>query len=157
MVDMSIIEALEQFGVVRRLINRLGIIYLKNGDLGPKRMLLLRFVHEQKQCTMGAISAGIGSDKASVTRMVSSLVKAKYLERTYGKQDRRETMVRLGPTAKTVIPEIERIYKQLAEDFAGALSVNERATLLRILKKIEPRLQQAINLLLEEDSSESEE
>lgn len=145
---MSIIEVLEQFGVVRRLINRLGIIYLKNGDLGPKQMLLLRFVHKQKQCTMGTISAGIGSDKASVTRMVSSLVKAKYLERIYSKQDRRETMVSLGPYAKAVIPEIERIYGKLAADFSGALSVSEKATLLTILKKIEPRLQQAIDVLL---------
>ncbi len=152
---MSIIEVLEHFGLVHRQLNRLGIIYLKKGDLGPKQMLLLRFVFKQKQCTMSTISSGIGSDKASVTRMVSSLVKAKYLERIGSKNDRREIMISLGHNAKMIIPEIERIYKRLAEDFGGSLTANERVTLLAILKKIEPRLQRAIDAVLEIESDDS--
>ena len=66
---------------------------------------------------MTDISVGIGSDKASVTRMVNSLVRIKYLELTHSKDDHRVIFVSLGPKAKKIIPEIERTYSLISNDF----------------------------------------
>jgi len=142
---MSTNEILEQFGLVRRKINRLLIIYLKEISLGPKQMLLLRFVHKHELCTMTDISTGVGSDKSSVTRMINSLVKTKYLELTYSKDDHRAVLVSLGSKAEKIIPQIEKTYARLSKNFASSLNEQEQTTLLAILKKIEPSLQKTIN------------
>jgi len=129
-------EILEQFGLVRRKINRLGIFYIKETDIGPKQMLLLRFVNKHDRCTMTDISSGVGSNKSSVTRMINSLVKTKYLELTPSKDDHRVIHVSLGPKAKKIIPQIEQVYIKLSKNFAGSLTTEEQTTLLKILKKI---------------------
>ncbi len=98
---------------------------------------------------MSDIACGIGSDKASVTRMVNSLVTGNFLERRSSDSDHRETVIHLGKKAKTVLPEIEKIYSRLSEEFAGELSSSERKTLLILLKKIEPRIQRAIATVVE--------
>ena len=144
MIDMSTNKILAQFGLVRRQLNRLGMIYLKEINIGPKQMLLLRFVNKHGQCTMTDISSGIGSDKASVTRMVNSLVEATCLKLTYNKDDHRVVFVSLGAKAKKLIPHIERIYGQLSKDFAGSLPVGEQTKLLTTLKSIESHLQKTI-------------
>lgn len=144
---------LEQFGLVRRQLNRLGIIYLKEIGLGPKQMLLLRFVHKHEHCTMTDIAGGVGSDKASVTRMVNSLVEARYLELMHNKDDQRMIFVTLGSKAKKVIPQIERIYMRVSKDFASSLTAKEKTTLLSILKKIEPGLKITIDTAIEKNKT----
>lgn len=142
---MSTIKILEQFGVVRRQINRLGIIYLKEIDMGPKQMLLLRFVSKHRLCTMSEISCGVGSDKASVTRMVNALVSAKYLDRVTSQDDRREIRISLGVKAKKIIPNIDNIYRKISDDFTSSLSTQERNSLLLMLNKIQPHLHKIIS------------
>lgn len=135
---MSIsVELLEQYGNVKRSIGRTAVQYVRVLGIGPKQLIALRLIGKKKKCTMAEIAEGTNSDKASVTRVINTLVESGWLEREYGKEDRRQILISLTAKGIRNFAKVERIYGKIAEKFASSLDAKEQRELLRLLKKIE--------------------
>lgn len=113
---------------------------LRELGFGPKQLVALRLVGKRKQCTMAEIADGTNSDKASVTRVVSSLVDAGWLQREHGVSDRRQVFIKLSAKGSRNFTKIEKTYGQIADHLASFLEPKEQKELLRILSKIESGL-----------------
>src|SRR5688572_28299526 len=107
---MNNIIALENFGLIRRQLNKLAINYLKDLPFGPKQIILLRFLKKSNGSSMADVAHAVGSDKAAVTRMVKSLVDQSFLRLEQNSKDSRQKLVYLTPKAKNLIPKVDNIY-----------------------------------------------
>lgn len=134
---LSNVMLLEKYGNVRRAVGRMAVHYLREIGLGPKQLVALRLIGMQKQCTMAEIAEGTNSDKASVTRIVSSLVDAGWLQREHGVSDRRQIFIMLSTKGSRNFSKIEKVYEQIADHLASVLEPKEQKELLRLLSKIE--------------------
>lgn len=128
---------LEKYGSTRRAVGRMAVHYLRELGFGPKQLVALRLVGKRKQCTMAEIADGTNSDKASVTRIVSSLVDAGWLQREYGVSDRRQIFITLSAKGSRNFSKIEKTYELIADHLASVLEPKEQKELLRLLTKIE--------------------
>jgi DNA-binding MarR family transcriptional regulator len=138
LIDMSInVMLLEKYGEVRRAIGRMAVHFLGDLGFGPKQLVVLRLIGKRKQCTMAEVAVGTNSDKASVTRVVSSLVDAGWLQREHGVSDRRQVFITLSAKGSRNFSKIERTYGQIADHLASVLEPKEQKELLRLLSKIE--------------------
>jgi len=128
---------LEKYGDVRRAVGRMAVHYLRELGFGPKQLVALRLIGKRKQCTMAEIAEGINCDKASATRVVSSLVEAGWLQREHGVSDRRQVVITLSPKGSRNFSKIKETYEQIADRFASVLEPKEQKELWRLLTKIE--------------------
>lgn len=128
---------LEKYGDVRRAVGRMAVQFLREPGFGPKQLVALRLIGKRKQCTMAEIAEGINCDKATVTRVVSSLVDAGWLQRKHGVSDRRQIFITLSAKGSRNISKIEKTYGQIADHLASFLEPKEQKELLRLLSKIE--------------------
>ncbi len=131
---------LETFGNVRRAVGRMAVHHLRELGFGPKQLVALRLIGKRKQCTMAEIAEGTNSDKASVTRVVSSLLDAGWLQREHGVFDRRQVFISLSTKGSRNFLKIEKTYEQIADHLASVLEPKEQKELLQLLSKIENRL-----------------
>ncbi|MGE3386034.1 MAG: MarR family winged helix-turn-helix transcriptional regulator [Bdellovibrionales bacterium] len=115
----------------------MAVHYLRELGFGPKQLVALRLVGKRKQCTMAEIADGTNSDKASVTRIVSSLVAAGWLQREHGVSDRRQIFITLSAKGSRNFSKIEKTYGLIADHLASVLEPKEQKELLRLLTKIE--------------------
>ena len=134
------IELLEEFGNVRRSLGRMAVQYGRDLKIGPKQLVAIRFIGKKKKCTMAEIAEGTNSDKASVTRIINSLVETGWLERQFGTEDRRQIVITLSVEGARKIPKIEKIYSIIAERFASSLNAKEQKELLQLFTKIKQGL-----------------
>jgi DNA-binding MarR family transcriptional regulator len=134
------IEILEQYGATRRALNRVVMPFLRDLGLGPKQIVTLRLVGKRGQRSMSEIAEGAGCDKASASRVVDTLVNAKWLERKQDADDRRQWLIKLSEKGKRNLRAIEKTYEKFANSFVEPLTANERSELMRLLLKIEEAL-----------------
>jgi len=138
---MSIsIELLEQYGNVRRSVGRMAMHFVRDLEIGPKQLVALRLIGKKKKCTMAEIAEGTNTDKASVTRVINTLVEAAWLDRNYSTEDRRQILITLSAKGLRNLSKIEKAYAKIADRFASALEPKEQKELLRLLGKIESGL-----------------
>jgi DNA-binding MarR family transcriptional regulator len=109
------IVLLEKYGDVRRAVGRMAVHFLRELGFGPKQLVALRLIGKRKQCTMAEIAEGTDSDKATVTRVVSSLVDAGWLKREHGVSDRRQVFITLSAKGSRNFSKIEKTYGQIAD------------------------------------------
>lgn len=121
------------------LIRELGI--------GPKQLVAVRLIGKFDECSMLEIADGTNSDKASVTRMITSLVDSGWLQRRPGKLDRRQTMISLSPKGRRNLLKIEQVYGRIADMFVASLSKEESQQLSVLFTKIEMDCNAQLNLI----------
>lgn len=134
-------QILEEFGRVRRLLNKIAIQSLTDLKIGVKQMGVLRLVHRQGQCSLTEIAEGIGSDMAATSRMINSLVGSSWLKKAVDPVDRRQCIVKLNVKAQKKVDEIESVYKDVSNRFVKALSKGEQHQFYVLLTKIEQHMQ----------------
>jgi len=134
---MSTISILEHFGSIRRILNRLCLSQLTDLKLSVQQMIILRYLGKYREANMACIAAAIGSDKASVTRMITSLEKLKLVSKSSLPEDARQTILRLTSKSQKLIPQINEIYQNLATSLVAGLNNKEQEVFLELLLKIE--------------------
>lgn len=96
---------------------------------------VLIFIDEmnEKKCTQQFISDSLKIDKASMVRIIDTLVKKKYLVRASNPADRREHWMELTPKAKKDIPVIRDGIKELNKIAFQGLTKKETETFRNVL------------------------
>lgn len=133
-------QILEEFGRVRRLLNKIAIQSLTDLKIGVKQMGVLRLVHRQGQCSLTEIAEGIGSDMAATSRMINSLVESSWLKKAVDPVDRRQCIVKLNAKALKKVDEIESVYKEVSNRFTKGLTKGEQYQFYTLLTKIEQHM-----------------
>ena len=73
--------------------------------------LIIKCILENPKVTQNEISEKVFKDSASVTRIITLLVKAKYLKRKINKTDRRRSVLQVTELGEQIISSVDQIVK----------------------------------------------
>ena len=98
--------------------------------------LVLIFLDEYPDMTQKEIAELVFKDNASMTRMINTMVKKKYLKRSMHTEDRRRFNIEITPKGKEVLKILPPIIQNNRNSSLQGISKNEQKQLETILKKI---------------------
>ena len=105
-------------------------------DMTIDQGLVLIFLDEYPDMTQKEIAELVFKDNASMTRMINTMVKKKYLKRSMHTEDRRRFNIEITPKGKEVLKILPPIIQNNRNSSLQGISKNEQKQLETILKKI---------------------
>lgn len=105
--------------------------------LNPHQSRALRVIGESGPLRPSELAGRLGIVARSATDSVAGLVEAGFVERTTDPADGRAQLLALSPAGRTVLAEVSRIRAEVGRDFFGRLSEADRATLARLLDRLD--------------------
>ncbi len=105
-------------------------------DMTIDQGLVLIFLDEYPDMTQKEIAELVFKDNASMTRMINTMVKKKYLKRSMHAEDRRRFNIEITPKGKEVLKILPPIIQNNRNSSLQGISKNEQKQLEAILKKI---------------------
>ena len=114
-----------------------GSILKTSGNLTLNQWRLLTFLNERKEGSVSELIRMSALDKATMSRTVADLTKRGLIEAKVSAQDRRSTKLTLTALGREHLALTEPAMKQRQIDLIEALTQEERATLFRVLDKLE--------------------
>ena len=137
---MSTFAILDAFSSFRREVGLILAPLLKSSDLGPKQMLILyRLI--QSPASMSELASYCQSDPAATTRTVAALERAGLVKRVGDAKDSRKSIIELTKKGKANASIAEDFRKVVGAQVNKTLTLEEQATLVRLLKKAVQGLQ----------------
>lgn len=115
--------------IVGRLADRMG-------ELTPGRFSLLMLLKHNPGINQTDLSRAVGLDKSTLTPALDQLERKGLILRERTAADRRTYALSLTEKGETLLTELITKVERHEENIVAALSSPERATLLRLLKKI---------------------
>jgi DNA-binding MarR family transcriptional regulator len=108
----------------------------KIGDMTVDQGLVLIFLKEYPTLTQKEIAKLVFKDNASMTRMINTMVKKKYLKRFMNTEDRRRYKIEITATGMQVLESLPPIIHHNRNSSLKGITKNELEQLERILDKI---------------------
>ncbi len=105
-------------------------------DMTIDQGLVLIFLDEYPDMTQKEIAELVFKDNASMTRMINTMVKKKYLKRSMHTEDRRRFNIEITQKGKEVLKILPPIIQNNRNSSLQGISKNEQKQLETILKKI---------------------
>lgn len=124
------------FGRIRRLLNVRATQALKPFGIGTKQALLLRQMRDSGFSTPIELARQTVTDPTSTGKIIESLIRKKWVQKTDHPNDRRSWRVSLTASGKKVVCEIDEVWNGLAAELSSTLSLSERRHLVRSFTKI---------------------
>lgn len=106
------------------------------GGLTPGRFSLLVLLRANPGINQTDLSRGVGVDKSTLTPALDQLEKKGLILRQRTAADRRTYSLSLSPTGEQLLDELMDKVSQHEKNIVAGLTVSERATLNRLLKKM---------------------
>jgi DNA-binding MarR family transcriptional regulator len=113
---------------------------LRRAGLHPGQELVMMHLWENGPQRQTDLSAVVGSDSATMTRMVRRLEKAGFVRQFPCATDRRAVIVAPTPASQALRQEVEQIWQELERITVGELSEQDRAATLAALERLEGNL-----------------
>ena len=108
----------------------------------PAHGTVLAFLLDQDgPVPIKTVVAATGRVKSTVTGMVNTLVKHRYLRKKPSEQDGRVTFVELTDKGRTLREDFEAISRTLLQTLYGDMPEPDRQTLVKLLSQLERNLQ----------------
>lgn len=136
--------ALQKFGNIRRQLNLVAVKLLKNLNLNPKQMIMLRFVHAEGRVSLTRLANGTATDMAAASRAIGPLIKQGWLKKLRNPQDHRCWIIQLTPKATKKMAEVEKIYARLADLLCDSLKPRECKDFVRLLDIVTTRFTETL-------------
>ncbi|WP_276388376.1 MarR family winged helix-turn-helix transcriptional regulator [Eudoraea chungangensis] len=105
--------------------------------------LVLIFLHEHPELTQKEIAQLVFKDNASMTRMINTMVKKKYLKRSMNEKDRRRYKLKITPEGKELLKKLPPIIQKNRSASLEGISKKEQDQLTKILIKIQTNCQKS--------------
>ena len=123
--------------VVSNAVSQTFARQLRASDVTIAEFVLLRILfHTGEALSPGELSRSTGLSKGAVSKLLDRGVRNGLVLRTESKEDRRYQEVRLTRKGKSLVPKLEKLAQNNDDEFLSCLSKSERASLVRLLKKI---------------------
>ncbi len=108
----------------------------KSEDLTVNQSLVLQFLHKNNSLSQGDLAKLLFKENASITRMVESMVKKKYLIRKMDTVDRRKSIIKIAAKGMSIMDELDNIILSNRKKALAGISENELTQLKNTLDKI---------------------
>ena len=138
-------EIIQILPIIAKKFLRLSEDVLSKGKITLPQLLILDFLLRQKDVKMKDIAKFLEVTTANATGLVDRLVRDKYINRVYDKNDRRVIKLELTKKGKDLIDNINKKREKIFIKIFSQLSQKDRDDYLRIVKKIKEILE-TINL-----------
>lgn len=109
---------------------------LVTDDLSPKQMILLDFVMENSNVTIGQLAQYMNITSSAVGQLVSKLEEQNYVSRQINPENRREIFVQLDVAGVKYFEKEEEIKRLIVSKYYSKLEINELESLKFILEKL---------------------
>jgi DNA-binding MarR family transcriptional regulator len=110
---------------------RLG--HLSKQALTPTQFMVLRWLHDQGQMTMGDVADAVGITLAGATGLVDRLVHAGLVVRERSEEDRRMVIIRLTEAGRATLEQAHRQRVQQFRALTRSLTDDDLRAFIRIL------------------------
>ncbi len=111
-------------------------VHIDLDGITPGRFGLLTIVETNEGLSQAALAQALGIDRSSMVAMIDRLEREGYVERRRAVGDRRSHAIYPTRAGKALLKKIRPLVRAHEADIAKALSAEERATLLRLLRQI---------------------
>ena len=127
----------------RDLDRRRGAALAAHGlqNWGFKTLHMLRRGGSPYRATPGALAGQLGLSPAAMTNRIDALERAGYVERGHDRDDRRRVLVTLTKAGHEVWEQAIGDQRQVEQDFAGQLGLDEQDLLLSLLRRLVPAVE----------------
>jgi len=110
---------------------------LRSSDVTIAEFVLLRILlHSDEALSPGELSRNTGLSKGAVSKLLDRAVRHGLVLRCESSEDRRYQEVRLTRKGSSLVRRLEKLAQSNDDDFFSCLTKTERASLVRILKKV---------------------
>ena len=134
-----------RFGLVSaRLGEFVAGMYGNRHDLTVPAWRSLAVIARYQPLTAKQLASRTSSDAFKVARAIDLLVRRGLIHRDVDSEDRRRVNLRLSTEGRKVYKDIEKFVVRVEAELAAALDAEEAAMLLRILDKLDRRLEGGI-------------
>jgi len=117
--------------------NQTSQIYKSQGyDLTPEAAHTLLIIHHFDGMPQKTLADILGKDKASITRLLNTLVKSKLVERTQDEEDRRIIRAHITQEGKDAFAKLHPELNLLSNQVFSTTPKQDFETMLRILSNI---------------------
>jgi len=119
--------------------------FAKNGiDLTKEQFVLLRFLDQgpKPQSSLALITE---RDKGSLTRLVQSLERKKFIKRTVSKSDQRVNLVEMTPLGEKVALQARPIILSIIETLQNGVNEKDKEVTKRVLQCIRTNAEAALS------------
>ena len=113
---------------------------LRDLGLAPGQELLLLQLWDRDGCSQADLVERLGIDPSTVTKMLQRLERDGWVRREPSPDDGRVTLVALTPAGRDLRAAVTDIWRRLEHESVKTLADDERAELLRLLRKVEAGL-----------------
>lgn len=100
-------------------------------------VILRELFSGDEKTSPSALSEMTGLTRGAVSKLIDRLIRKNFIVRAEFAGDRRFQEIRLTPAGKKIVPKLATLADQNDDHFFGGLSVSEKSTLTKILKKLE--------------------
>lgn len=126
----------DQFGRIRRQLNRLATQELRPLGLGLQQALIVRMLADQGSSTSSEVAHTLLLDPAAVARAADGLERRCLLKRHASRKDRRQIELSLTEAGSLMSAVISNVLDRIAAAFAAPLSDEEQSLLSALQEKI---------------------
>lgn len=109
---------------------------LAEKDCSVTEWVALRTLFEKPETTHAELIAALNITKGAVSKVVSRLVKKKWVKRGYSKESNREQILSLTTTGISLVPLLASEADQNEKHFFGHLTKTEREALIKIFENL---------------------
>lgn len=137
-VNTRYLETLMGYNARRAALSIIGEFLQRMAVFGlrPVDFSVLSLITHNPGITSRQLCAELGILAPNLVGMVTALEKREWIERHPHPHDRRATGLYLTPAGEALMRQAEKVASQLELDVTHRLSVEERKTLIKLLKKI---------------------
>jgi DNA-binding MarR family transcriptional regulator len=129
-------ELLELYSSLRRNISLEATFSLKELGFSLRQFLILRNLGRRGPLTMTILAEHCMTDAATISRSVSQLIEQQYARKLQCPEDGRVFRAELTAKGAKLLPELDRLHGELADQCFGHLSAEEKKLLTKTLKKV---------------------
>jgi DNA-binding MarR family transcriptional regulator len=129
-------QLFDSYASLRRAVALEANRVFKDIGLGTRQFIILWSLHKNQRMTVGELVVCAMTDAATVSRSLVQLIKHGYVEKLQCEKDGRVWYVKLTAKGSQLAPEMERLYRQLADRCFAVLQPNEREVLATLLSKV---------------------
>lgn len=122
--------------LVMRKLSRYHENELYKGKITFQQFLVLELLYQEKELTMSQIAQAMNVSTPAISGIVDRLVRERYVERVYSREDRRVIKVRLTSKGNDLVKRINDQKRRLAIKIFEKISEEDRKSYLRILTQI---------------------
>lgn len=129
----------DQIGFILRLASQRHVSIFQNlspGGLTPTQFATLIRVVEMGECSQNHLGRMVSMDVATIKGVVDRLKKKGLVRLAPDLNDKRRTTITPSDTAKQMVGELHELGLRISEETMQPLTAKERATLMRLLRKI---------------------